>query len=86
MELYNGFGFERITKNDVNELTAIMKRAFDEDSRRHLDEAEGARKRPDSRKEIIIFMSTNAGLKSCILGIRGTNTKKVILWKRKYKT
>ena len=33
--------YERITKADVEEMTPIMKRAFDEDSMRHLGEAGG---------------------------------------------
>jgi len=41
MELYNDLGFEKIADSDVAELTVIMKRAFDEDSRRHLGEDEG---------------------------------------------
>ncbi|MCL2697945.1 MAG: GNAT family N-acetyltransferase [Oscillospiraceae bacterium] len=41
MDIYNGFGFEKIVKDDINALTQIMKRAFDEDSRRHLGMEEG---------------------------------------------
>lgn len=37
MEIYNGLGFEAITDGDVQALTQIMKRAFDEDTKRHLD-------------------------------------------------
>ncbi|HEX2947888.1 MAG TPA: GNAT family N-acetyltransferase [Clostridia bacterium] len=41
MEKYKGLEFETFTKNDVDILTPVMKRAFDEDSRRHLNEPEG---------------------------------------------
>ncbi len=41
MDLFNGLRFEKMTENDVDALTAIMKRAFDEDTKRHLGEEEG---------------------------------------------
>ena len=41
MENYKGLDFETFTTKDVNILTPVMKRAFDEDSRRHLDKPEG---------------------------------------------
>lgn len=36
MDIYDGLGFDRITECDVNAMTEIMKRAFDEDAKRHL--------------------------------------------------
>lgn len=36
MEIYNGIEFEEITTADVIDMTEIMKRAFDEDTKRHL--------------------------------------------------
>lgn len=41
MENFNGFVFEKITEEDVAELTKVMKRAFDEDTKRHLGEEAG---------------------------------------------
>lgn len=41
MENYKGIAFELVKENDVGELTQIMKRAFDEDTRRHLGEETG---------------------------------------------
>jgi len=41
VEIFNSIGFERISENDVAELTVIMKRAFDEDTKRHLNEKIG---------------------------------------------
>ncbi len=41
METYRGLNFETFKKTDVDILTPVMKRAFDEDSRRHLSEPEG---------------------------------------------
>jgi hypothetical protein len=38
MEAYNGLCFERIIEDDVAALTEVMKRAFDEDAKRHLGE------------------------------------------------
>lgn len=36
METYHGIEFEKITQDDVMDMTEIMKRAFDEDTKRHL--------------------------------------------------
>ena len=41
MEQYKGLTFTAFDKSDVEILTPIMKRAFDEDSRRHLNEPTG---------------------------------------------
>lgn len=41
MELFKGIGFEKMSEKDIVALTAIMKRAFDEDSKRHLGEEAG---------------------------------------------
>ncbi|MBP7175531.1 MAG: GNAT family N-acetyltransferase [Thermoclostridium sp.] len=41
MDQYNGLTFTAFDKSDVEILTPIMKRAFDEDSRRHLNEPTG---------------------------------------------
>ncbi len=41
MEVFEGLTFERVTQDDVDTLTQIMKRAFDEDSRRHLGQPSG---------------------------------------------
>lgn len=41
MELDKEIVFVEFTENDVEEITMIMKRAFDEDSRRHLNEETG---------------------------------------------
>lgn len=41
MEMYEGLQFEILKEEDINILTPIMKRAFDEDSNRHLNEPEG---------------------------------------------
>ncbi|ULQ58772.1 GNAT family N-acetyltransferase [Brucepastera parasyntrophica] len=41
MKQYNGLTFNIMRKEDIPELTAVMKRAFDEDSRRHLGEESG---------------------------------------------
>lgn len=41
MEFFNGLGFEKISEKDVDDLTVIMKKAFDEDTKRHLGEEEG---------------------------------------------
>jgi len=41
MELFNGLGFELMTESDVESLTPIMKRAFDEDTKRHLGKDSG---------------------------------------------
>ncbi len=38
MEIYNGLGFEKMTEKDIAVMARIMKRAFDEDARRHLGE------------------------------------------------
>lgn len=38
MDIYDGLCFERITEGDVDAMTEIMKRAFDEDAKRHLGE------------------------------------------------
>lgn len=35
MEIYCGLGFEKITQDDVIKMTKVMKRAFDEDTKRH---------------------------------------------------
>lgn len=37
----NHLEFEKMTKEDIAEMTPIMKRAFDEDTRRHLGREEG---------------------------------------------
>jgi hypothetical protein len=41
MDIFNGIGFEIVTERDVEELTPIMKRAFDEDTQSHLGEKAG---------------------------------------------
>ncbi|WP_167956161.1 GNAT family N-acetyltransferase [Anaerosporobacter faecicola] len=41
MEEFKGLQFIKVTKEDVMPLTAIMKRAFDEDTKRHLGEESG---------------------------------------------
>ena len=41
MEQYNGLVFETFTNDDIDQLTGIMKSAFDEDAKRHLNEDEG---------------------------------------------
>ena len=41
MELNGGLQFDMFSESDVEILTPIMKRAFDEDSRRHLNQPEG---------------------------------------------
>jgi hypothetical protein len=41
MDLYQGLGFERFKEKDIELFTEIMKRAFDEDSRRHLNAPAG---------------------------------------------
>ena len=41
MKKINGLNFEVMTKEDIGMLTDIMKRAFDEDSRRHLNKSTG---------------------------------------------
>jgi hypothetical protein len=41
METYCGLAFDKVIEDDVEILTAIMKRAFDEDARRHLGEETG---------------------------------------------
>ncbi len=41
MEVYNGLQFETFKEEDIVILTPIMKRAFDEDTMRHLNEPEG---------------------------------------------
>lgn len=38
MEIYCGLGFEKVTQDDVINMTKVMKRAFDEDTKRHLGE------------------------------------------------
>ena len=40
-EIFNGLGFEIMTEHDVNALAPIMKRAFDEDTKRHLGKDSG---------------------------------------------
>lgn len=42
METYNGLSFEKITKNDIQSLKETMKRAYSEDSKRHLGDESGA--------------------------------------------
>lgn len=41
MKIYNGLKFDIFTDKDVVLLTPIMKRAFDEDAKRHLNEETG---------------------------------------------
>lgn len=41
MEMYNGLQFEPFKEADIEVLTPIMKRAFDEDTQRHLNEPSG---------------------------------------------
>jgi ribosomal protein S18 acetylase RimI-like enzyme len=41
VEVYGGLQFERFTEEDVDILTPIMKRAFDEDTQRHLNQPTG---------------------------------------------
>ncbi len=41
MEAYEGLCFERLSEEDVTVLTEVMKRAFDEDAKRHLGEESG---------------------------------------------
>lgn len=41
METFEGLTFEPVTHDDVDALTQIMKRAFDEDARRHLGKESG---------------------------------------------
>lgn len=41
MEVYGDLQFERFTEEDVDILTPIMKRAFDEDTQRHLNQPIG---------------------------------------------
>ena len=41
MEVFEGLQFENVNENDVSDLTLIMKRALDEDTRRHLGEEAG---------------------------------------------
>jgi len=41
MEVYNTLQFETFKEEDIDILTPIMKRAFDEDAMRHLNEPEG---------------------------------------------
>ena len=41
MEIWNGLGFDKVDETDVVEMTEIMKRAFDEDAKIHLDKEKG---------------------------------------------
>lgn len=41
MKDYNSIEFAKVTKDDVDEMTKIMKRAFDEDAKRHLGREAG---------------------------------------------
>jgi hypothetical protein len=41
MKVFNGLQFDRFYEKDIELLTPIMKRAFDEDARRHLNESTG---------------------------------------------
>lgn len=41
MDHFQGLDFDPVLEQDIEALTAIMKRAFDEDSHRHLGEPEG---------------------------------------------
>jgi len=41
MKVFKGLGFELLKESHIDELTQIMKRAFDEDSKRHLNEETG---------------------------------------------
>ncbi|WP_114192371.1 GNAT family N-acetyltransferase [Edaphovirga cremea] len=41
MEIYKQLAFEPVTVKDIDDLTRIMKRAFDEDTRRHLGKEQG---------------------------------------------
>ncbi len=41
MRVFEGLQFETFREDDVEPFTGIMKRAFDEDTRRHLDEPSG---------------------------------------------
>ena len=41
MEEYQGLLFEEFKENDIELLIPIMKRAFDEDTKRHLNEETG---------------------------------------------
>lgn len=38
MDIYNGLAFEKVMQNDVMDMTKVMKRAFDEDTKCHLGE------------------------------------------------
>ena len=41
MDAFNGLCFAAVTENDVEAMTGIMKRAFDDDAQRHLGEESG---------------------------------------------
>lgn len=41
MKTHNGLVFEELKSEDITSLTPIMKKAFDEDARRHLGESTG---------------------------------------------
>jgi hypothetical protein len=41
MKTFNGLQFDNFTKDDVGLLTPIMKLAFDDDAKRHLNENSG---------------------------------------------
>lgn len=41
MDRFQEIEFEKVTQDDVSNMTEVMKRAFDEDTRRHLGEESG---------------------------------------------
>ena len=54
MKTYKDLSFERITETDVEELTAIMKRAFDADSMLHLGKPLVAHRKPFSDELVAV--------------------------------
>ena len=44
MQSFEDLQFVEFTEVDIEEMTGIMKRSFDEDARRHLNEENGGRR------------------------------------------
>ncbi len=82
MKVFNGLQFDDFLESDVELLTPIMKRAFDEDARRHLNEDSGG---PDGydNGDFLKKWALHPDSKSFKISKAGSPVGAIILWVNK---
>ncbi len=79
MKRYQGLEFDTLLEEDINELTKIMERAFNEDARIHLNEPKGGPEGYDTG-EFLRKWGLNPGTEAYKISEAGKPIGGIILW------